>query len=260
MSADRAHCDSANDGEHPHPMWLIPVGLGVLLVVVILLGGVLWFRTAQTGPRFKSPDLFVAAVHWPEEIDPLIAEGHDVNELRKGETPLGRAILFNQYRAARMLLERGADPNRYEQGVSVMTRRFADGRPPEKFEVLGHPYAPIASLTFYDTPEAALLVEKLLEHGADPNVLTVTGETPLQKAVRADDEILVERLLDAGADVNARSESNQTALQWAVNAQQPELRIIQLLLKAGAVPDKDQRPRIEKLGIDIPEAATDMDQ
>lgn len=76
----------------------------------------------------------------------------------------------------------------------------------------------------------------LLKKGADPNVPDANGDTPLIIAARIGFEEAANYLVQTKATVDATNRRGETALIIAVQQRQP--RIIELLLKAGANPDK----------------------
>jgi hypothetical protein len=113
------------------------------------------------------------------------------------------------------LLQLGADPNsKTSEGVPVlieamhMTDRFLMGK-------RGNPDLEITTL--------------LLDHGADPNALNKTWQTPLMAAAFSGNEKLVKVLLDHKANVNIGSKGGTTALIYART-----MPVIKLLLAAGA--------------------------
>ena len=66
----------------------------------------------------------------------------------------------------------------------------------------------------------------LLDGGADPNVCTARGWTPLMEAVWEDQRDTVLMLLDSGADVDAQDDMGRTALYYAVSQGSPAERIL----------------------------------
>ena len=77
-----------------------------------------------------------------------------------------------------------------------------------------------------------VLVDALLERGANPNRALLQGETPLMIAARSGHTAIVERLLAKGALLNLRGPRGQTALMWA--AAQKRAAAVNVLLKHGA--------------------------
>jgi ankyrin repeat protein len=76
----------------------------------------------------------------------------------------------------------------------------------------------------------------LLKKGADPNVPDANGDTPLIVTARIGFEEAADYMVQMKAKVDAANRRGETALIIAVQQRQP--RIIELLLKAGANPDK----------------------
>lgn len=84
----------------------------------------------------------------------------------------------------------------------------------------------------------ASMVDCLLDAGADPNLTAAgNGDSALSLAVSAETESVekLQLLVAAGADIESRSFAGLTALVWAAMAGKP--RTVQLLLDAGADPD-----------------------
>lgn len=97
----------------------------------------------------------------------------------------------------------------------------------------------------YHTPEAIQAntagpenpIGKLIEEGANPNIMAGYKTTVLMRAVGTGDTNLVKKVLNAGANVNALDESRTTALTSA--AREGSVEMTKLLLAHGADPNKD---------------------
>lgn len=70
-------------------------------------------------------------------------------------------------------------------------------------------------------------------NGADPNVVDVSGQTPLLIASRARNKKVVRRLLEAGADVSIPDRSGLTPLHWS--AGNGSIELIQEIVSTGKV-------------------------
>jgi ankyrin repeat protein len=79
----------------------------------------------------------------------------------------------------------------------------------------------------------------LLNKGADPNIGDANGDTPLIISAGIGFEEAAAYMLAKGAKVDAINRRGETALAVAVQQRQP--RLVELLLKAGANPDKADR-------------------
>jgi ankyrin len=77
------------------------------------------------------------------------------------------------------------------------------------------------------------IAHRLLAAGANPNLVTSAGVSPLMNAARAGNTDIVQALLEHGADVNAQEKTRgQTALMWAVSEQHPDT--VRVLIEGGA--------------------------
>jgi ankyrin repeat protein len=121
-----------------------------------------------------------------------------------GQTPVEIAAAGWRHQAVHLLVSRGADaaalapgPNGLywmaELGRVDEARRLLDaGRDPNG----GYPQAPLHRAVAGGHTE---VVELLLEHGADPNLPSANGESPLAIATEADRERIVALLVASGA-------------------------------------------------------------
>jgi hypothetical protein len=75
-------------------------------------------------------------------------------------------------------------------------------------------------------------VKALLEKGADVNIKSEFGETPLIEAIRSDNIVIIRLLLEKGANLNARDDVGLTPFFAAIKS--GSIDITKLLLKKGA--------------------------
>lgn len=94
---------------------------------------------------------------------------------------------------------------------------------------------PLACVVRLDGPKPLELINLLIQSGADIDAVDATGNTPLMTAVQMRRPDTIRRLIDAGADVNAAAANGWTALHWAYHCY--DQQTIQALLVAGADPD-----------------------
>jgi hypothetical protein len=109
--------------------------------------------------------------------------------------PLHQAVESGKVEVAALLLERGADVNQPDNGVSATPLHYAAAK------------------------EDPALVALLLKRGADVDTLTDEGLSPLGMAVLShDNPAVAQALIDAGADVNAVDEQGDSLLDMALAA------------------------------------------
>ncbi|NIN35022.1 MAG: hypothetical protein GTO60_07995, partial [Gammaproteobacteria bacterium] len=140
----------------------------------------------------------------------LSNSGVDVNEAKAdGTTALHWAVHWGELDMVDLLLAAGADPDpSNDYGVT----------PPLMQACINKNNG---------------MVIKLLDAGADPNALMVTGVSALMKCSQTGAVEGVRALIKAGADVNiSESRNGQTALMWAISSAQAP--IVNALLEAGA--------------------------
>jgi uncharacterized protein len=80
---------------------------------------------------------------------------------------------------------------------------------------------------------SSAMAEQLLKAGANPNIVSSTGESPLMSAARTGGVEIVKALLGHGANPNAKENvRGQTALMWAAAQNHPD--VVRVLLEHGA--------------------------
>nr|XP_045614862.1 ankyrin-3-like [Procambarus clarkii] len=177
----------------------------------------------------------------------VLDKGADVNICGcSDETPLLNAVHYRQLECARLLLNRGADPNTpSNDGNSALM--WAAGRSngigmQRSLACVNLLLKHGAHVNFRNrrgfTPLMASavirereMVRSLLAAGADPDMTDDRGETALIKAADADAEEVIAELLAAKASVNTQSRSGCTALMSAVST-----TVLTRLLQHGADP------------------------
>ncbi|CAL7948258.1 unnamed protein product [Xylocopa violacea] len=148
-------------------------------------------------------------------IQHLIKKGVDINYRNpiNHYTPLHFAVLGNSPDAARVLLDNGAKPSTYlcqEVVEPVLHCAIRAG--------------------------AVEIVKLLLERGASVVEKNHMGETPLHVACFVQSMKCVELLLDSpGTNVNAVDRAHRTPLHFAVMTTHSSAKLVELLLKHGAL-------------------------
>jgi hypothetical protein len=164
-----------------------------------------------------------------KEIERLVKSGVDVNAMGRGNmTPLLWAFPMGE-EVFKKMLELGADPNIklteraflgiLEKGNSVVSAsvNFVDG--------------PVHDQYLYDVNMNNYL-QIVLNHGGDPNITDLDGDTPLFDAKKNPKTMTnkIHLLLKANADINHKNSQGRTPLMNGMTY----LEYIVLLLKADA--------------------------
>jgi len=150
----------------------------------------------------------------------LLDAGADVNALTgDGKGPLGLAIFSGNYELASFLIDRHANVNQPD----------AQGFTPLCWAVDRRNMETAPNFPWMVTTDPLPLVKKLLDNGADPNIVfnntprarmregspRVLYATVIHRAAFSGDLELVKLLLDHGADPNIRSKERETTLMAA---------------------------------------------
>ncbi|HET7559978.1 MAG TPA: ankyrin repeat domain-containing protein, partial [Limnochordia bacterium] len=137
-------------------------------------------------------------------IDALLDHGAEIEapgSVIGGGTPLADAVAFGQWRAARRLIERGAQANLWQAAalglMDVVERRLAAAPPPTQDDVTNALWC-----ACHGGQLAA--AKRLLACGAERNWLGHGGQTPLDAALGHGAEDVVAWLREQGAKTAAQ--------------------------------------------------------
>lgn len=160
------------------------------------------FLDAEADPDLRdgngNPVLRLAAFEGHTRIiDLLLDKGADINlKNLKGYTPLMGAVVEDSIAAVEKLIARGADMN---------VQMESDGGSALLWAIVG----------IEDAPNHKQIALKFIESGANVNVRSSDGYTPLMGAACMGDADIVRTLLDHGADPNLKMDDGETALLQA---------------------------------------------
>ncbi|XP_033212326.1 transient receptor potential channel pyrexia-like [Belonocnema kinseyi] len=199
--------------------------------------------------KFKSVAFTWACIRGVSQVLPrLEASGADINNVYfKGATPSMFSAFSGETACLKYLIERGAHFNYVSPiyGHSAL-HSAAAGNCPETAEILldngadlnnssNNPdMLPILHYAIRIKSEA--VGELYIKRGADLTYKNLSGETPLHVACSAQSLKFCELLLQKPeVDVNALDEMHRTPLHYAVMATGLNIKIVDLLLKHGAL-------------------------
>lgn len=163
-----------------------------------------------------------------------------------GNTPLIKAVINNKVRFFDLLLLKGASltkvnsvsqqpPFYYallKSNVVIGEKMIRKGISPNAYIVLKNGKFTPLYLAVYQTQNKEF-VEFLIKSGADINLASEGGITPLMAAVENKNIDLAGFLLNNDANINLQNESRQTALHLAVEGENSEM-IVYLIQRGGA--------------------------
>ncbi len=156
-------------------------------------------NAVSLGPYAETPLHWAASSDDVEVLDALLDHGADINApgaVIGGGSPLADAVAFGQWKAARRLIERGAQSNLWQAAalglISRVQEYFANDPPPPTEEITNAFW----SACHGGQRESA---EYLLARGADLNWVGHDGLTPIDAASRSGAKELVEWLSSQGA-------------------------------------------------------------
>ena len=169
---------------------------------------------------YNDPDRLNLAIWRGEikEVEKLLKRGFDTNHVRHdGNTALHDAL--GNKKMVELLIAHGVDIN-------------AKGRANKT------PLHTICSYRVPNTKDATEIFDLLVEHGADieartsKDVGTWGGYTPLHCAAKADRVLLIQKLLELGANTEAETDDGKTPLCMA--AEKGNIGVAKLLIQYGA--------------------------
>lgn len=164
--------------------------------------------------------------------------------INRGWTKAGLALALAIMPATLAAQGLGANASDGEAFLSAVK----DGDTGKALDLVNQPGSRVANYKGYSGDTPLLLVTRkrelqwvgfLLNKGADPNIGDQRGETPLMVAAGIGFEEAAAAMLRRGAKVDLVNRQGETALGRAVQQRQP--RMVELLLRAGANPDKPDR-------------------
>lgn len=159
-----------------------------------------------------------------ERVRKAIAAGAEIDgEDEDGHTPLMSAAWGGHLDIVKLLIEKGADPNRWAQGDNPLSRAVAGGHR-EIYDYL----RAIVSKDILESVTEEELVQSEKRRGREANS-DVEEFISAAMMAKSDD---AKAALDAGIDVNAIGSKGMTALHYA--SFYGHMRVINLLLEYGA--------------------------
>jgi ankyrin repeat protein len=165
---------------------------------------------AKNGTDF-TPLMFAATAGRDKIVSKLLTRGADVHSTSSGRSALVFAVMNNRVGTARILLNKGANPDLILNEAPLVTNAIQGGN--------------------------KALAELLIAKGAKLNVVDRNGKTPLMHAAEKGDLATVKALVAKGADLNLRNGDSSAALTLAISEKHET--VANLLLAKGAAVKAD---------------------
>ena len=208
------------------------------------------FRTEiveEAAPKVLDPKIaqVIAAVRSNDAktVSDLIAASPELVKAKDltNTTPLHHAAGFGTLEVMQLLLDRGADVNARNRrsstplhwalhDVAKVRALVSRGAAIDAKTIEGR--TPVYQASVLASGRAVLGV--LLEKGANPNLATLVGQTPLMVASLRGDVDAMRLLIEKGADIKMKNSAGETALMAAATNGSPDA--VRLLLEKGADP------------------------
>lgn len=189
----------------------------------------------------ENPPLFVAVKNpGVELVRQLLNDGADVNTKVEGFSIFSHACIGASAEIVRLMMDHGADVNSNDKfGLIPMEHAFRSGDP-DKIGVFLERGVHVDDFNrlnlLHHAVKSKILREdtlvKLIEFGADVNLLGDCGKSALTYATRSGNLPIVKLLIDKGANVNRIARDGVSELEFAVT--QGRVEVVQLLLERGA--------------------------
>ncbi|KAF7984821.1 hypothetical protein HWV62_11848 [Athelia sp. TMB] len=194
-----------------------------------------WQRTTfqKADSEIAQPIYYACAVGQIKIVEHLLRDGADPNESGFYGTPLQVALVYNERKIAKLLLDWNADvtiqAGKYGTALNVasMSGKLKLRSPRQPDVAISQDIIPDCS----DGAASIEIVNMLLDRGADPNA-HAGSNIPLVSAAGFGSLIeIVTLLLDRGADINAQGDDGPALQQASGNGR---LDVVALLLDRGA--------------------------
>lgn len=167
----------------------------------------------------------------------------------RGSTLLIQAVNHDRPDIVEFLLQHGSDTNVSDhEGRSALHTAVRSVHLSNRFKLVqslfakttdvnardGRGWTALHSMNWTLGPEEAAIAAALLDAGANPNLKTTDGDTPLHFAVSAGSRTGVELLISKGANVNERDNKGRTPLFACALPNRDASNIAKVLLSKGA--------------------------